>query len=259
MSKRRLLIAGNWKMNLTGSDASRLVNELLEMLGNTIKKVDILMCPPYTSIASAKSALSHSENIFIGAQNFFPEKNGAFTGEISPVMLRELGVSHVIVGHSERREYFHETDDNVNKKVRFALANSLLPILCVGETLSQRQSGKALEVIDSQIVEGLKDVTAEEAERVTIAYEPIWAIGTGETATPDIAQEMHASIRKRLESIYTPLVADHVRILYGGSMKPENAQALLDQPDIDGGLIGGASLKASSFSAIINIASDLVK
>lgn len=259
MSKRRFLIAGNWKMNLTGSDASRLVNELLEMLGNTIKKVDILMCPPYTSIASAKSALNHSENIFIGAQNFFPEKNGAFTGEISPVMLRELGVSHVIVGHSERREYFHETDDNVNKKVRFALANSLLPILCVGETLSQRQSGKVLEVIDSQIVAGLKDVTAEEAERVTIAYEPIWAIGTGETATPDIAQEMHASIRKRLENVYNPLVADHIRILYGGSMKPENAQALLDQPDIDGGLIGGASLKASSFSAIINIANDLAK
>lgn len=246
-------MAGNWKMNVPSSDAERLVSEINDEIAN-ITRVDVLICPPFTSIQAAKNAINRVNHILLGAQNFYPEKNGAYTGEVSAIMLRELGVSYVIIGHSERRIYFNEDDQFINKKVKCALGSNLIPILCVGETIIQRREGKELSVIESQLKNGLKDISIREAEKLTIAYEPVWAIGTGETATPKIAQEMHAFIRNLLKEIFNAKVANVIRILYGGSMKTDNAEELLKEHDIDGGLIGGASLKASSFCEIIRIA-----
>lgn len=253
---RKYLIAGNWKMNISSSDTKVLVSEILDKIGK-LKHVDILICPPFTSLSFARDVISTSPEIALGAQNFYPEKNGAYTGEVSAVMLRELGVTHVIIGHSERRSYFHEDDDFINKKVLFALENALLPIICVGETLEQRQAGQAQDIIAQQISAGLHGLSNTQAQKIIIAYEPVWAIGTGETATPAIAQDMHKFIRGLLATQFNSDVAKDIRILYGGSMKPENVRELLLEDDIDGGLIGGASLKASSFCEMITKAESL--
>jgi triosephosphate isomerase len=255
---RKYLIAGNWKMNVPSSDATQLIGDIVARVGR-VPRVDVLVCPPFTSLAAAHHALAETDGIFLGAQNFYPERSGAYTGEVSPAMLRELGVSHAIVGHSERRAYFGETDEFINGKVRCALVNSLIPILCVGEILKYRREGKELATVEGQIRGGLADVTPSEAKKVIVAYEPVWAIGTGETATPEIAQSMHAFIRGLVGEMFDGKTAATVRILYGGSMKADNAGDLMGAPDIDGGLIGGASLKASSFVDIIKIAATLTK
>ena len=256
MAHRKYLIAGNWKMNITSTETVPLMSEIIEGM-DPKNHVDVLVCPPFTSLVATKSSLSSATNIFLGAQNFFPEKNGAYTGEVSAVMLRELGVSHVIAGHSERRIIFGESDEFINKKVKNALSTNLIPILCVGETIEHREKGVEFDVVGDQVRKGLKGVTTTEASKVVIAYEPVWAIGTGQTATPEIAQTMHAFIRDTVKSIFNEKVANNLRILYGGSMKPSNAEALLKKDGIDGGLIGGASLKATEFCQIISIANKL--
>ncbi|MDR1433231.1 MAG: triose-phosphate isomerase [Puniceicoccales bacterium] len=253
---RRYLIAGNWKMNIPSSDAGQLIADIVAKIAN-VTKMDVLVCPPFTSIHSAKNALAGMAGIFLGAQNFYPEKNGAYTGEISAVMLRELGVSHVIVGHSERRIHFSESDKFINSKVRYALASNLIPILCVGETADQRKKGEELAVVTSQLRSGLGGISQADAKKLTVAYEPVWAIGTGETATAEVAQVMHAFIRNLLVDLFGQKAASTVKILYGGSMRPDNAKDLLGQDDIDGGLIGGASLQAGLFADVVKIAGEL--
>jgi len=250
-SSRKYLIAGNWKMNKTATEARELIEEIDQAIGQQTD-VGVAVCPPFTALESCAKLLEDS-NILLGAQNMYPKAEGAFTGEISAVMLRDLFCSTVILGHSERREYFHETDSFINEKVIAALEGNLKPILCVGETLEQREAGETISIVDKQIREGLKGVSVDQAENLVVAYEPVWAIGTGKVATPEMAQEVHASIRKILGELFGE-TAQKIRILYGGSMKPENASELLDQEDIDGGLIGGASLKAKSFIGLVEIA-----
>ena len=245
---RKILIAGNWKMNKTATEAVELAKPIIEAIGNQ-NNIDVLMCPTFTSIP-AVSALIGNSTVKLGAQNVSDKASGAYTGEISAAMLRDLHVSHVILGHSERRSYYGETDAFINKKVLTCLESNLVPVLCVGETLEEREAGKVEEVIKTQLVGGLADVPADKAENIVIAYEPVWAIGTGKTATPEQAQEVHAFVRKMLAEILGP-VADKIRILYGGSMKPSKADELLAKPDIDGGLIGGAALVASDFLALV--------
>ncbi len=246
---RKPLIAGNWKMNKNVHDAKDLAEEIVEKVGRETD-VNILVCPPFTALSEVAKALEGS-NILLGAQNLYPASSGAFTGEISPDMLRTLFVTYVIVGHSERRGLFGETDVFINRKIVSALETSLKPILCVGETLDQRMQGNTQNVIQSQLENGLKNVDLAKAEHITIAYEPIWAIGTGKNATPEMAQEVHASIREFLESLWGEAIAQKVRILYGGSMNSTNAAALLSMPDVDGGLIGGASLESKGFVKIV--------
>lgn len=240
-------------MNKTSSDAAELIKDILAEIG-TQREVGVVVCPPFTALESAAATLADSSAVQLGAQNLYPQASGAYTGEISAAMLRSLFVTYVILGHSERREYFGETDAFINQKVLFALENSLRPILCVGETLKERESGDTLKVVETQLLGGLADVPVEKAEQVVIAYEPVWAIGTGKTATPEMAQEVHAAIRVILRDHFDKQIADKIRILYGGSMKPENADSLLAQTDIDGGLIGGASLDAISFAKLIKSA-----
>ncbi len=252
MNPRKKLIAGNWKMNKTNGDAVSLVKEIVSAAGQN-NDVEIVVCPPFTSIEAVGKALEGS-TIKLGAQNMHPEASGAFTGEISAPMLRAIFATHVILGHSERRQYFAETDAFINQKVLAALKNQLRPILCVGETLSEREAGSTLKVVQTQLEAGLEGVNKEQAPTVVIAYEPVWAIGTGKVATTDQAQEVHAFIRGLLTKLFTEPVAQKVRVLYGGSMKPANAPELLAQKDIDGGLIGGASLEARSFVELINAA-----
>ena len=249
---RKKLIAGNWKMNKTAADGASLTKEIVEQVGRETA-VDIVVCPPFTALESVRHVLE-GQAVKLGAQNMHAEKNGAFTGEISAEMLRAHSVTHVILGHSERRQYFGETDALVNKKVLAALANELRPILCVGETLVEREGGKTLDVVRTQTEAALAGVKPEQITSVIIAYEPVWAIGTGKVATTAQAQEVHAFIRGLLNSLYGATLAAKVRILYGGSMKPSNAPELLAQPDIDGGLIGGASLEAKSFVELIKSA-----
>lgn len=249
---RRYFIAGNWKMNKTSSEAATLAQGVVEAVGN-VSNVDIAICPTFTSLETVEKIIEGS-NVKLGAQNMHFEKSGAFTGEISAAMLRELHCAYVILGHSERRQYFKECDCLINKKVKAAVASSLKPILCVGETLEEREANKTIEVVSTQTKDGLDGLTADEALKVVIAYEPVWAIGTGKTATPAMAQEVHAEIRKVLAGMFGENVAEKIQILYGGSMKPENADELLAQKDIDGGLIGGAALKADSFAALVNSA-----
>ena len=249
---RRYFIAGNWKMNKTSSEAATLAQGVVEAVGN-VSNVDIAICPTFTSLETVEKIIEGS-NVKLGAQNMHFEKSGAFTGEISAAMLRELHCAYVILGHSERRQYFKECDCLINKKVKAAVASSLKPILCVGETLEEREANKTIEVVSTQTKGGLDGLTAEEALKVVIAYEPVWAIGTGKTATPAMAQEVHAEIRKVLAGMFGENVAEKIQILYGGSMKPEKADELLAQKDIDGGLIGGAALKADSFAALVNSA-----
>lgn len=246
---RKYLIAGNWKMNKTPADAADLAKEIAQSVGRD-ESVEVVVCPTFTALDRVSHVIEDSV-VKLGAQNLYPQANGAYTGEISAEMLRAVFAKYVILGHSERREYFKESDDFINQKVRFALDNNLYPILCIGETLEQREADETLDVVKTQLLGGLKDVSAEDMFKVVIAYEPVWAIGTGKTATPEMAQEVHASIRAVLADAYGANVADKVRVLYGGSMKPGNARELLAQKDIDGGLIGGAALEAKSFCDLI--------
>ena len=245
---RKTLIAGNWKMNKTVAEALPLI-EALKARAAVMQGVDVAVCPPFTTLAAVAKAVAGTP-IRVGAQNVHWEASGAFTGEISAAMLAEIPVTYAIIGHSERRQYFGETDETVNKRLKAALAAGLTPIVCVGELLAQRESGQTEKVVAAQIAKGLAGLSAEQVARTVIAYEPVWAIGTGRTATPPQAQEVHALIRALLRQAHGS-VAESVRILYGGSMKKENARDLLSQPDIDGGLIGGASLKADEFLGII--------
>ena len=244
---RKKVIAGNWKMNKTNTEAVEMLTELKELVKG-IDNVGIIIGAPFTALSDAVKAVKGS-NIAIAAENVYPKDSGAYTGEVSPVMLKSIGVEYVILGHSERREYFKESDEFINEKV--VLAAGMLPILCIGEKLEERESGKTAEVTETQIRGGLKDLTAEEAKKVIVAYEPVWAIGTGRTATPEMAQETHRQVRDVLVSMFGNETAEEMIIQYGGSMKPDNAVELLAQKDIDGGLIGGASLKASSFAEIV--------
>jgi triosephosphate isomerase len=252
MTSRKKLIAGNWKMNKTSADGVALVRDIVTAVGKQ-SDVEVVVCPPFTGLESAGKALEGS-NVKLGAQNMHFEASGAFTGEISAPMLRAIFATHVILGHSERRTIFGETDEVVNKKVLAALKNQLRPIFCVGETLAERESGSTLKVVQTQLERGLEGVSKELAASVVIAYEPVWAIGTGKVATTEQAQEVHAFIRGLLTNLFTEPVAQKLRILYGGSMKPSNAPELLSQKDIDGGLIGGASLEARSFVELVTAA-----
>lgn len=245
---RKPIIAGNWKMNKTAAEAKELVNELKPLVKDA--ECDVVVCVPFTDIYAVAEAVKGS-NIRLGAQNVHFADHGAFTGEISADMLLEAGVEYVIIGHSERRQYFGETDETVNKRTLTALAKGLKPIVCVGESLEERETGKTEAVLKAQIVNGLKDV--EDITKVVVAYEPIWAIGTGKTATAEQANETIAFIRKTIAENFCPKCAEKVRIQYGGSMNAKNAHELMSMPEIDGGLIGGASLKAADFSIVVKM------
>lgn len=243
-------------MNCGPGRTSELLQGIKERFPEIPEAVDVLVCPPEISLTTAAEILNEY-NAYLGAQNVHYEDNGAFTGEVSTGMLKEVGCEYVIIGHSERREYFGETDKTVNAKVIKALADDIKPVICVGESLDQRKKEVHKKMVKKQVQAALNSVAGKNITDVVIAYEPIWAIGTGETATPEQAQEMHQMIRSVISELYDADAADAVQILYGGSMKPHNAEELLGQPDVDGGLIGGASLKAESFTDIINIADNL--
>ena len=249
MKKRKPIVAGNWKMNKTMAEAIDLAQDIKRDLGD-FRDADVVLCPPFTSLKAVSDVVSGT-HIDLGAQNMHWEKSGAFTGEVSAAMLRDLFCHYVILGHSERRQYFGETDEIVNKKIKAALAANLKPIVCVGETLQQRESGQMEKVIETQVRGSLAGLGARELVDSIIAYEPVWAIGTGKTATSAQAQEVHAFIRGVLKSLSDETVAQSVRIQYGGSVKASNARELFGQPDIDGGLIGGAALEARSFVEIV--------
>ena len=251
---RKTIIAGNWKMNKTATEAKKFADDFKALLPKT-KWCDVVVCVPSVDISAAVRAFKDSR-VAVGAQNLFYEDHGAYTGEVSAAMLCDLGVKYVIVGHSERRAMFGETDAIVNKKVHAALNAGLNPIICVGESLDQREMGVTMELIALQVKSALAGVAAENIRRCVIAYEPIWAIGTGKTATPEQAQQVHAFIRETLGKIFGEATAETIRIQYGGSMKPGNAAELLAQKDIDGGLIGGAALKAADFAGIISAAAN---
>ncbi len=246
---RRYLIAGNWKMNNTVSESVNLAKGLVENLKDVDDR-DILICPPFTSLY-AVSQVIRGTNIKLGAQDVFYEEKGAFTGEISSLMLKDVGCEYVIIGHSERRHIIKEDNETINKKVKTALRNGLKVILCVGELLEERESGKTLEVVKAQTVEGLRDVNADEIRNVVIAYEPVWAIGTGKTAKPEDAQEVQSYIRSILKDIYSPEIAENTIIQYGGSVKASNIDSLMSMPDVDGALVGGASLVLEEFVRIV--------
>ena len=249
---RKKFVAGNWKMNKTIAEARQLVTELVLSLG-ALETIDRAICPPFIALP-AVARLLQGTGIGLGAQNMHWEEKGAFTGEVSPAMVAEL-CQYVIIRHSERRQYFGERDETVNRKVKAALAHGLTPIVCVGESLEENQSGKTKEVVSRQVRQGLAGLTPEEGERLVIAYEPIWAIGTGLAATPEDANTIHRDVvRATLAEMFGERVAESIRIQYGGSVKPENAAGFFSQPDIDGALVGGASLKAAAFVEIATIA-----
>ncbi|MGE5280432.1 MAG: triose-phosphate isomerase [Deltaproteobacteria bacterium] len=252
---RRKLIAGNWKMNKGVTEAIALANGLKRELID-IETVDIALCPPFTALDSVNEIITES-NLQLGAQDVYWETAGAFTGEISPLMLKDLGCAYGIVGHSERRQFFHETNATVNKKAKALLAAGLTPILCVGESLQERESEKTFDVIRDHVKNGLAGFSAEEMSRTVIAYEPVWAIGTGKTATPAQAQEVHVFIRSLIGHLFDRETADAAIILYGGSVKPDNTADLMKQSDIDGALVGGASLDVASFASIVKTAATL--
>ncbi|MFZ2356984.1 MAG: triose-phosphate isomerase [Candidatus Omnitrophota bacterium] len=254
---RKTIIAGNWKMYKTLKEGQELVVALRRELYK-IEDMDIVVCPPYTLLAYLADALETS-NILMGAQDVFWEEEGAFTGEISPKMLQDAGTKYVIIGHSERRQYFGETNETVNKKINAALKYGLLPIVCVGETLAEREKDLTFKVLDNQLQNSLKEINQEDILKIVVAYEPVWAIGTGKTATSAQAQEVHKYIRDLLKKMYNKDIADVVRIQYGGSVKPENIIELMQQPDVDGALVGGASLKIESFADIVKKASEIKK
>jgi len=242
-------IAGNWKMFMTRPEATDLVEGLLTALAN-VRDVEVAVCPPFTALETV-ARLVANHNIALGGQNCYWEDKGAFTGEVSPVLLKEVGCQYCIVGHSERRQYFDETNETVRKKILALYKHEILPIVCIGETLNQREDGQTKEVVLTQMREALANLPPEKMAETTIAYEPVWAIGTGKTATPEQAQEVHALIRAELVTLFGKKLAEAVRIQYGGSVKPDNIKTLMDQPDIDGALVGGASLKVDSFAAIV--------
>jgi triosephosphate isomerase len=247
---RKKIIAANWKMNMTQAEASAFVSTFLLELREA-REVEVVLVPPFTAIAAVNAALGQAQHIKVGAQNMYWERSGAFTGEISPAMLRDLFVRYVVLGHSERRTLFGETDEIVNRKARAAHEATLRPIVCIGETLEQRERGEVEKVLGTQLRGSLAGLAAKELLETVIAYEPVWAIGTGKTATADQAQEAHAFIRQTLGEICDEATADKIRIQYGGSVKPDNANKLMTQPDIDGALVGGASLDPRSFAQII--------
>jgi len=253
---RRKFICGNWKMNGTLEETGALLGGLVGLWDDAFKNVEIAVCPPFTSISMALDKLSgRGVQISVGAQNCHSETKGAFTGEVSARMLSEAGCTYVILGHSERRTLFNESNDLINKKIKATLSVGLKPILCIGETHEERELAQTYEVLLHQLTECLRGVTTDQMKMITIAYEPVWAIGTGRTATPDIAQDSHSYIRSELGKLYDETLASQITIQYGGSMNAANAAELLTQPDIDGGLIGGASLDAKAFCAIIEAAS----
>ncbi len=250
MNERTRIVAGNWKMHKTQKETRNLVKELVNGLRNLSTRCEIIVAPPFTSIVDAIEEAKDSA-ISISGQNMHWEDHGAFTGEISGSMLKEAGCSHVIIGHSERRQFFGERDSSVNLKIKAALDCKLRPIFCLGETLAERESGNTFEVVKEQLARGLEGVIISDAAKVAIAYEPVWAIGTGRTATPEQAQEVHQFLRAELATLMGRDIADRVRILYGGSVKPDNTRSLIECKDIDGFLVGGASLKAEDFLGII--------
>ena len=247
---RKKLIAANWKMHKTPSGAHAFVNDFLPLVAGH-ERDEIVLCAPFVDLAVTVEAVKGS-GVFVGAQNVHWAKEGAFTGEVSAHMLEAVGVTHVIIGHSERRQYFAETDDTVNRRLEMALDAGLTPIVCVGEVLEERESGLTDDVLRRQCTRAFSGISAKKAAKMTVAYEPVWAIGTGKTATPQIAASAHAVIRGEAEEAFGAEFAEQLRILYGGSMKPDNAKALMSEVEIDGGLVGGASLDAKSFAAIVN-------
>ena len=246
---RKPFIAGNWKMHTTINEARELVAGIKKELSG-FEKAKIAVFPPFTVLDNVSQTLKDTD-IKLGAQNMFWEEKGAFTGEVSSVMLKDCGCEYVIIGHSERRKYFFETDSTVNKKIKVALAGGITPIMCVGETLEEREADKAFEVINTQLTGGLEGITEAQIGKIVIAYEPVWAIGTGKTATPQQAQEVHTFIRNWIKNAYSLSISSAILILYGGSVKPANISELMKEEDIDGALVGGASLAVSSFVGIV--------
>jgi triosephosphate isomerase (TIM) len=246
---KRNVIAGNWKMYKSKNEAKTFAMEFRNLLTD-IKDREIVICPPFLHISTLVEAFTGS-SVKIGGQNLFWEDDGAYTAEISGSMLKSFGASYVIIGHSERRQYFHETDETVNKRLFAALKNGLIPIVCIGETLKERDSGSTFNVIDTQVKNGLKGLAGGDVFRIVVAYEPVWAIGTGKTATPEIAQEVHSYIRSNLSDMFGGEASGSIPIIYGGSVKPDNIDVLMGQKDIDGALVGGASLKTDSFERIV--------
>jgi triosephosphate isomerase len=249
MSSRTPLIAGNWKMHKTGSQAADAASRLKGLVA-AATGVEVMIAPTYTALYQVAQALKGSA-IALGAQDLFWEKQGAFTGKISAEMLVDAGCSHVIIGHSERRQFFGETDETVNRKIRAALEASLCPVFCIGESESEREAGDTFSVLDKQVRVGLKGYVSDDLAGLVVAYEPVWAIGTGKTATREQAQEAHQFIRSLLDTLFGKPFADAVRILYGGSVKPDNVRALMEMPDVDGALVGGASLDPETFSKLV--------
>lgn len=246
---RRPIIAGNWKMNKTVQEAIDVAVGLKRKF-YTFSEADIVMCPPFTALSRVNDEIVDS-SIMLGAQDLYWEEEGAFTGEISPDMLKDVGCRYVIVGHSERRHIFGETDEDVKKKVKVVLKHGMVPIMCIGEKIEERDNGMTFEVLEKQLTRGLKNLTKDEVSRIIIAYEPVWAIGTGRTATPQQAQEAHKFIRESIERLYERDVSSKIRIQYGGSVKPDNIAKLMVQEDVDGALVGGASLDVNSFTEIV--------
>lgn len=247
---RKKIVAGNWKMNTTLAEGVGLAKDVNEALKNVTPKCDVIICVPFTHLASVNEAIDNSK-LGLGAENCADHKSGAYTGEVSAQMVASTGATYVILGHSERRQYYGETSETLVEKVRLALDNNLTPIFCIGEVLEERENGTYLDVVKKQIVDGLFNLSAEEFGKIILAYEPVWAIGTGKTATDDQAEEMHAFIRKVIAEKYGDTVAEDTSILYGGSCKPGNAPQLFAKPNVDGGLIGGAALDAQSFMGIV--------
>lgn len=250
---RKKVVAGNWKMNNDLSESVNLISEIKNSIAGKELKAEVIICPTFTSLETA-NALIKDTNVKLGAQNMHFEDGGAFTGEISASMLKSVGCQYVILGHSERRTIFGESDEVINKKMKKALSAGLKPIFCIGETLEQRENGTTNKVIERQVRNGLTGISAEELATIIVAYEPVWAIGTGKTATPEQAQEVHLFIRNLIKELYSADSAENLTIQYGGSVKPDNAKELLSQPDIDGALVGGACLKAGSFIDIVQSA-----
>ena len=250
---RKKIVGANWKMNMMQAESARFVESLLLEIGD-MADVEVVIVPPFTAIAKVMEALGSAQNIKVGAQNMHWERSGAFTGEISAALLRDLFVHYVVLGHSERRRLFGETNEIVNRKVRAAHEASLRPIVCVGETLDQRDRGNVDKILSIQLRGSVAGLESKQLQETVIAYEPVWAIGTGRNATPEQAQEAHAFIRRTLRDMADDTTAERVRIQYGGSVKPENARDLMSQPDIDGALVGGASLDPRSFAQIVNAA-----
>jgi len=246
---RTLFIAGNWKMNKTIGEAIEIANGLKRELYDTTG-VDIAICTPFTTLSETSEVLTGS-NIGLGGQDLFWEEKGAYTGEVSAAMLKDAGCRYVIIGHSERRKHFGETNETVNKKLNAALKSGLLPIVCVGERLEEREAGKAFDVVTDHVENSLRGISKADMQKVTVAYEPVWAIGTGKTATPEQAEEIHGLIRELLTGMFDKSTADAVRIQYGGSVTPDNIEGLIEKENIDGALVGGASLKIDSFSSIV--------